>query len=143
MRAAAGVSQTTGLLLVRAAKLHRGVVGHRLAEAGLHVGQDLLLLELEGSEGLSQRELADRLNIEQATVGVALRRLEFAGFVRRRPASDDARVRNALLTGKGEAALVDIQDAWADAEQIFTAVLSAPRVTDLRQALTSVLDRTP
>ena len=143
MRAGTPISQSTGLLLVHAAKLHRSVVGHRLGQAGLHVGQDLVLLELDGSEGLSQRELADRLGVEQATVGMALRRLESAGFVRRRPAADDARVRNALLTEKGEAALYDIQDAWRAAEEMLTGRLIGRQATELRRALMSVLDDKP
>lgn len=127
--------RSTGMLLVRAAKLHRVAVARHLAGIGLHIGQDLLLLALQHADGLSQRELADRLEVEQATVGVALRRMEGAGFVRRRPAPDDARVRQVVLTEQGRAALPRIHDAWRHAEAALTRDLSSTQVLDLHRIL--------
>jgi DNA-binding MarR family transcriptional regulator len=136
-----GVEQLTGLLLVRAAKLHRGVVARQLSEIGLHVGQDLLLLALEHSDGLSQRELADRLDVEQATVAVALRRLETAGFIRRSPAPDDRRVRRVVLTEQGMAALAHVRQAWTLAEAALTRHLNATQAAHLHQLLNAVTAR--
>jgi DNA-binding MarR family transcriptional regulator len=134
----ARAQQTTGLLLVRAAKLHRATVGRHLARAGLHVGQDLLLLELEGSTGMAQRELADRLGVEQATVGVALRRLEAAGFVERTSAPDDGRVRLVLLTPRGREALPQIHAAWQEGEKVLTDPLTAAQLRHLHAFLNSI-----
>lgn len=131
--------QTTGLLLVRAAKLHRAAVSRHLARVGLHVGQDLLLLELEGSKGMPQRELADRLGVEQATVGVALRRLESAGFVQRRPASDDGRVRLVLLAPRGREVLPHVHAAWREAERVLANPLTASQLRELRALLGAVV----
>jgi DNA-binding MarR family transcriptional regulator len=133
------IPQMTGLLLVRAAKLHRFVVADRLARVGLHVGQDLLLLELSRADGVSQRELADRLGVEQATVGVALRRLESGGFVQRRAAVDDARVRAVFLTERGRDALPAIDAAWREAETALVGRLSARQAEQLRKLLTAML----
>ncbi|HEX5595050.1 MAG TPA: MarR family transcriptional regulator [Micromonosporaceae bacterium] len=133
------ISETTGLLLVKAAKLHRSIVSDRLARVGLHVGQDLLLLELSRVDGVSQRELADRLGVEQATVGVALRRLESGGFVQRRAAVDDARVRAVFLTERGRDALPAIYAAWREAETALFGRLSAQQAEQLRKLLTAML----
>ncbi len=142
MQASMSLADSTGLLVVRAAKLHRGVVARHLTEVGLHVGQELLLLELAGSDGLSQRELSERLGVEQATVAVALRRLEAAGFVERHTSPNDGRVRNAVLTGKGEGVLADIHAAWDAAEQALTGPLTERQIVELRRSLAALHDHT-
>lgn len=129
---------STGLLLVLAAKKHRTAVARVLAFAGLHVGQDLLLRELATADGMSQRELADRLAVEQATVAVALRRLEAGGFVTRRPAADDGRVRLVFLTPNGREALPHIDRAWREAESVLSEPLSPPELGALRELLDKV-----
>ena len=130
-----------GLPLVRAAKKHRTAVARGLASVGLHVGQDLLLRELATADGMSQRELADRLEVEQATVGMALRRLEAGGFVVRRPAPEDGRVRLVFLTSAGRASLDHIDRAWRDAESALTQALSPSQLTILRKLLDRVCSR--
>ncbi|MBA2316672.1 MAG: MarR family transcriptional regulator [Euzebyales bacterium] len=137
------MDRTTGVLLVRAAKAHRTVVAQHLAPVGLHVGQDLLLLELSRAEGMSQRQLADRLGVEQPTVGIALRRLEAAGFVQRRPAPDDARVRLVALTEQGRQTLQTIHSAWTAAEGLLTDRLTAKELGQLRRLLTAVTQSGP
>lgn len=132
---------TTGLLLVTAAKRHRTAVARVLASVGLHVGQDLLLRELAGEDGLSQRELADRLRVEQATVGMALRRLEAGGFVARRPAPEDGRVRLVCLTPAGREALPHIDRAWREAEVVLAEPLSPRQLRELHELLNKVCGR--
>lgn len=134
--AEAQTSQGAGLLLVLAAKRHRAAVGRVLASAGLYVGQDLLLRELKAvTDGMSQRELADRLGVEQATVGVALRRLEAGGFITRRSAPEDARVRLVLLTPSGRAALPLVDRAWGEAESVLTEHLTPVEARELHRLL--------
>jgi DNA-binding MarR family transcriptional regulator len=137
------VNETTGVLLVRAAKSHRAVVARHLSALGLHVGQDLLLVELEHADGMSQRQLADRLGVEQPTVGIALRRLEAAGFVQRRQAPEDARVRLVALSDRGRATLPSIHAAWRDAERVLTERLNRGQLHDLRKLLTAITKERP
>ncbi len=137
-----GAEQMTGMVLVRAAKLHRMAVARHLTAIGLHIGQDLLLLALENSDGLSQRELADRLEVEQATVAVALRRMESAGFVQRRPAPHDGRIRQVVLTEQGQAALPHVHDAWRDAEAVLARNLTSTQMVRLHRIL-AVATATP
>ena len=135
------VTNTSGLLLVTAAKRHRTAVARVLASAGLHVGQDLLLRELALEDGLSQRELADRLGVEQATVGVAVRRLEAGGFLARRPAPEDGRVRLVYMTSAGREALPHIDRAWREAESVLAEPLSPTELRHLRELLNKVCGR--
>jgi hypothetical protein len=47
------IGETTGYLLARVCKAHRGSVGDALAEVGLHVGQEMVLLHLWQRDGLT------------------------------------------------------------------------------------------
>ena len=70
--------------------------------AGFAPGQLPVLLELWNGDGLTQRELLDRLDIEQATMATTLARMERDGLVTRRPHPRDRRAQQIFLTGRGK-----------------------------------------
>ncbi|WP_431039364.1 MarR family winged helix-turn-helix transcriptional regulator [Streptomyces sp. P6-2-1] len=78
-------------MVVRVARLHRMLAGQLLREVGLHVGQELVMLELWERGRLRQVDLAEILGADAATVTRTVRRLEQAGFVRRVPSPTDGR----------------------------------------------------
>ena len=100
------VKETTGFALAKVCRAHRGNVGGMLAEFGLHVGQDMVLIELWQADGLRGGELAWRLGVEPPTVTKMLRRLENFGLVERRPDPADARSFRVYLTREGR----DLED---------------------------------
>ena len=100
------VKETTGFALAKVCRAHRGNVGGMLAEFGLHVGQDMVLIELWQADGLRGGELACRLGVEPPTVTKMLRRLENFGLVERRPDPADARSFRVYLTREGR----DLED---------------------------------
>ena len=100
------VKGTTGFALAKVCRAHRGNVGGMLAEFGLHVGQDMVLIELWQADGLRGGELACRLGVEPPTVTKMLRRLENFGLVERRPDPADARSFRVYLTREGR----DLED---------------------------------
>ncbi|MDQ3794653.1 MAG: MarR family transcriptional regulator [Actinomycetota bacterium] len=55
-----------------------------MAEVELHVGQEMVLIELWREDGLRGGELAERLGVVSPTVTKMLRRLERCGLVSRR-----------------------------------------------------------
>jgi MarR family transcriptional regulator, organic hydroperoxide resistance regulator len=77
-----GVEETAGFALAKACRAHRVNVGAALAGIGLHVGQEMVLLELWKEDGLKGGELAARLRVEPPTVTEKGRALE--GPVRER-----------------------------------------------------------
>src|SRR4051794_633360 len=85
------IGETTGYLLARACKAHRGNVGTVLSEIGLHAGQEMVLSHLWRKDGLTPSELADRLGVEPPTVTNTLSRMEKAGLLERRRHPQDAR----------------------------------------------------
>lgn len=60
----------------------------------------MTLLELWDGDGLTQRELTRRLDVEQATMANTLARMERDGLIERRAHETDARARTVHLTAK-------------------------------------------
>ena len=68
---------------------------------GLTYPQYLVLLVLWEEEGLSVKEIGQRLHLDSGTLTPVLKRLEKAGFVRRRRDDQDERQVRIELTDKG------------------------------------------
>jgi MarR family transcriptional regulator, organic hydroperoxide resistance regulator len=68
---------------------------------GLTYPQYLVLLVLWEEEGLSVKEIGQRLHLDSGTLTPVLKRLEKAGFVRRRRDDQDERQVRVDLTDKG------------------------------------------
>jgi MarR family transcriptional regulator, transcriptional regulator for hemolysin len=79
-------------LLFDAARLLRVEAGRRARAGGLGRGEFAALAVLTRAPGLTQRELAERLDVEPITVGRLLDRLGRRGLVERRPDPRDRRV---------------------------------------------------
>jgi MarR family transcriptional regulator, organic hydroperoxide resistance regulator len=132
------VEETTGYLLAKACRAHRGNVGALLSEVGLHVGQEMVLLELWKEDGLKGSELADRLGVEPPTVTRMIRRMERCGFVERHPDPADARSFRVRLTEKGRAFEEPVARIWKEAEERTLRGISPEDATILRRLLTQI-----
>jgi DNA-binding MarR family transcriptional regulator len=119
------IRETTSFVLAKVCKANRAYVGALLAGHGLHVGQEMVLLELWQGDGLRGGELAVRLGVEPPTVTKMLRRLEGCGLVERRRDPNDARSFLVYLTEKGRSLEEPVALCWAQAEETALAGLSA------------------
>lgn len=106
------VKGTVGYGLARVCKAHRAHVGAMLGQLGLHVGQEMVLIELWQADGLRGGELACRLGIEPPTVTKMLRRLEGCDLVERRQDPADARSFRVYLTEKGRDLEAPVGRCW-------------------------------
>ena len=70
----------------------------RIAPMGVVPGQFAQLLALFEQDGLSQRELCERVRIEQPTMANTLHRMERDALIRREPDPADGRRTRAVLT---------------------------------------------
>lgn len=75
----------------------------RAAELGFSPGQYPILVTLWEKDGLTQRELVDCLEIEQATIANTLVRMERDGLVERRKHPTDKRAQLLYLTERARA----------------------------------------
>ena len=82
------------------ARLMAQALRERMAPFGVVPGQFAQLLALYEQDGLSQRELCERVRIEQPTMANTLQRMERDGLIRRLPDPADRRRAAVMLTGR-------------------------------------------
>jgi MarR family transcriptional regulator, transcriptional regulator for hemolysin len=89
-----------GFLVHDVARLMRVAYDRRAKELGLTRSQWWVLNNLFRKQGTTQSELADLLEIEKASLGRLLDRLEAKGWVERRADPADRRAKRLYLTGQ-------------------------------------------
>ena len=137
-RNARAVEETTGYLLAKVCRAHRGSIGALLSGVGLHVGQEMVLLELWKEDGLKGGELADRLGVEPPTIPRTIRRMESCGFVERRPDPMDARSFRVHLTDQGRALEGPVALIWEEVEEKTLQGMSSEEALVLQRLLARV-----
>lgn len=108
------LSRNFGFLLNDVARLLRTAYDRRIRKLGLTRAQWWVLTHLYRSNGVSQTELAETLEIEKPTLGRLLDRLEAKGWVRREHDASDRRVWRVHLTDEVEPALRTMRTIAAD-----------------------------
>ena len=91
------LSRNFGFILHDVARLLRTTFDRRVKGMGLTRSQWWVLLHVFRMNGVSQSELADELEIEKATLGRLLDRLEINGWLRRESDAVDRRVKRIFL----------------------------------------------
>jgi DNA-binding MarR family transcriptional regulator len=107
---------TLDFYLANICHLHRTRIHQLFETLGLYQGQPRLLRELWAQEGPTQTQLASRLKISAATVTKMLQRMERAGFIQRKPDTEDQRVMRVYLTDVGRAVQNDVEDVFKTLE---------------------------
>ncbi len=93
--------ETLGSIFTDTSRLHHRY-HHRIFESfHLHRGQSRLFDKLEKADGISQRELAQRMNIAPATLTRMVQNMEKNGYVSRQSDPLDQRITRIHLTEKG------------------------------------------
>ncbi|HSH05167.1 MAG TPA: MarR family transcriptional regulator [Anaerolineae bacterium] len=132
------VKDMVGYTLVMACRAHSTRVRTLLNALGLHPGQEMFLLSVWEEEGLTQTELADRLQIQRATVTNSVNRLEKGGLLERRPDPDDGRIYRIYLTDKGRQIHNATRPVWDEMETAITTGLTPAEAATLHQLLAQV-----
>ncbi len=124
-----------GYALATAARAHRMVLQSMLDQLGLHLGQELIVVDLSEYPGSTQAALVERLGVEQPTVAKSIARMERAGIITRVPDPDDRRQIRLDLTPEGRVLVPRVIDAWAGADEVAAAALSSADRRALPRAL--------
>ncbi len=86
---------------IRANKLHREAFGRFANRYGLHRGQHRMLMFIcKKGGGVSQKEIAEALDVSPAAITVMLNKLEESGYIRRVTSTLDSRVKQIHPTEK-------------------------------------------
>jgi DNA-binding MarR family transcriptional regulator len=115
--------ESLGYLTNQLARLFAHALAERIAEHGVVPGQFAQLLALYEEDGLTQRELCDRVRIEQATMAKTLQRMERDGLVRCLPDPEDRRRIRVHLTDHARSLKPALMAAGHDVNAVATAGL--------------------
>ncbi|MFD7613689.1 MarR family winged helix-turn-helix transcriptional regulator [Streptomyces sp. NPDC059828] len=110
--------------IFRLARLHRMFAGQLLRRIGLHPGQELVMMHLWELGPQRQIDLVRLMDSDAATMTRTVRRLEQAGFVRRRPSPTDKRASLIEPTAASHALRREVERVWSQLEDISTTDLS-------------------
>ena len=122
------LSRNFGFLLNDVARLMRTAYDRRIRKLGLTRAQWWVLTHLFRSNGVTQTELAETLEIEKPTLGRLLDRLQAKGWVRREHDAADRRVWRVHLTEEVEPALRTMRKIAAELRRdALTGISAAER----------------
>jgi DNA-binding MarR family transcriptional regulator len=93
--------QSAGHLANHMARVFARGLTDRIKPLGLTTGTFPALLELWDTDGLTQKQLVEQLDIEQATMANTLARMERDGLIVRKKDASDGRVQRVWLTERG------------------------------------------
>ncbi|OKK15665.1 transcriptional regulator [Streptomyces sp. CB00455] len=124
--------------IFRVARLHRMLAGQLLRRVGLHPGQELVMMQLWDLGPQRQIDLVRLLGSDAATMTRTVKRLEHAGFIRRRPSPTDKR---ATIIEPTEASLAlrhQVDEVWAELEECTAGQLPKERQAEALQILEQI-----
>tara|TARA_R110000744_G_scaffold325422_1_gene431262 strand:- start:1243 stop:1692 length:450 start_codon:yes stop_codon:yes gene_type:complete len=95
--------QSPGYLVNHVARIFARGLTARIKPLGLTTGTFPALLELWESDGMTQKQLVEKLDIEQATMANTLVRMERDGLIVRKKDASDGRMQRIWLTARARA----------------------------------------
>ena len=116
-----------GYMLSDVARLIRTIFDRRVRDIGLTRAQWLVLTRVYRRPGVSQTDLADMLEIDRASAGRMIDRMERNGWVERRPDRLDRRINRLHLTEEARKVHAAM---WAIAESTVDDALSPLSATE-------------
>lgn len=122
-------------LLHDVARLLRVDADKRARAHGMTRAQWAILIWLERQPGISQKELAEQLEVEPITVARLVDRLEARGMVERRPDPRDRRIWRLHLLTPAHAVLSDIALQRAEMTAIVTDGIDQESLITMTKAL--------
>ncbi|MGL5822684.1 MAG: MarR family winged helix-turn-helix transcriptional regulator [Sarcina sp.] len=112
-----------------------------IEEYGLYVGQPQFLFTLYKEEGLRQKDIAEKLEIQAPTVTVTVKRLEKSGFITKSVDEKNKRVSRLYLTEKGRKACEELQDVMRSVHDEIFSVLTEEEKNKFKELLIKINTR--
>jgi MarR family transcriptional regulator for hemolysin len=128
--------QPIGLHLAQVAKVVSRAFDDALAQAGGSLPMWLVLISLKSGQAASQRQLADAVGIQGATLTHHLNAMESAGLVTRRRDPRNRRIHVVELTGAGDTLFFRLRDTALAFDQRLRHGLSEQSLSEIEDLLT-------
>jgi MarR family transcriptional regulator for hemolysin len=129
-----------GLRLSRTARAVSRAFDDALAEAGGSLPSWLVLLNLKTRRVGNQRELAEAVGIQEATLTSHLNGMEANGLLTRRRDPANRRIHIVALTDQGEAAFLSLRETAVAFDRRLRAGITDAELTQLRGLLDRLSD---
>ena len=135
-------TQKIGLVLVETARAWRTKLDQRLRPLGLSQGKWTTLVHLAwGGDKLTQRELANRIGIEEATLAGLLDRLQTDRWVERKTSEHDRRCKTVHLQPRSKKVLAQIFETAQELRQELIADIPAAELATCMDVLARIRDK--
>ncbi|WP_299077853.1 MarR family winged helix-turn-helix transcriptional regulator [uncultured Ruegeria sp.] len=133
---------SAGYLVNHMARLFAKELQRHIVPLGIVVGQFPILLELWVKDGVSQKDLLAKIDVEQATLANTLNRMERDGLIKRTKNPADARAQLIWLTDKSSAlrdnAYDSAQTVNAEALQVLSVSEQAQFMDYMRRVIANM-----
>lgn len=127
--------------VARVTRRWRKLLDERLKDLGVTQARWTTMVYLQrGGEGLTQRELAQLMAIENPTLVRLLDSLEEQSLIERRPCKRDRRARRLHLTSAGERFMKDLNDRAGILRDEMLEGISAAELESMLSVFTRIMD---
>jgi len=109
-----------------------------LAGQGIHPAQAPMLFSIFKDNGLTQKQLGEKMHLRPASVTIMLKRLQRAGLIEKTPDTKDLRVFRIYLTEKGKSLKDTVMNAVEAVEQDAVKGLGAEDIAALRRIMATM-----
>lgn len=110
----------------------RTALDRRLRPLGYSRSRWMVLLHVSRTDGITHRELAERLGIEAPTLVRLIDRMEADGLLKRRASESDRRVKHLHLSAEGKR---EVARVWAKAADLRKEILSGLSKAEINTTL--------
>jgi DNA-binding MarR family transcriptional regulator len=124
--------------LFRAGRLYHLLTWQLLRTAGLHLGQELIMMRLWEDGPQRAADLIRLLGTDAATMTRSVQRLERAGFVRRTPCPTDRRAIIIEPTQASQALRGQVEAIWPRLEELCTSGFTDEQRRHANELLTMI-----
>lgn len=131
-------TNSLGYLMRTAFRSMSRALENRTSDHGVTASQWHFLRVLWMEDGISQRELSERVRMREPTTVVALKRLEKSGLVLRKQSPDDGRKINVYLSPKAKRLKTKLMPLVEEVNELATEGLNAEEKAELRRLLQKV-----
>lgn len=135
------MSESIGALIVLTSKSMERAAEYEIKQKlGLTPGQWKVILALNLFDGLSQRELAEKIYIDTSTLVPIIDKMEKNGLIERKPDLKDRRHNRLFLTKKSESTVDSIIEIVIQIRKLLYRGISKEEQESMRPYLEKILD---
>jgi DNA-binding MarR family transcriptional regulator len=101
-------------------RLSQSIFNNKLKDLEISGGQYDFFLVIARNEGISQKEICEKLNVEKSTTAKAVKNLLSKGYVCKKQIENDRRYSSLYLTEKGRESAKEVEAVFSEILDIFS-----------------------